>query len=296
MTTQDSRPIVPLWPLIGFAAAALFGFVVLPLVAKGPFSELTGNSAYRTMQVLYVLQASLWIFGAAYTIGLWRRVPATRSLPRSSQFAILLVGVLTVLPYVFFYRSTTGHDFFQSKVSAKGIASGLGALAGMIVGAGIVRIHTQANNLLSGSEPHVTAFRELSSHLERHVLLLGAILAGAVLGSRASQLAIISVDHKTPPYGPEHVWQLAIYWSALLSVVYAGARSSVRRIGYRLRDSLMATAGSDDEDTDRLQREEDVGKSLGLNRSYIEELQSVLNVLTPIAAAVASKLLDRPPS
>ena len=96
------EPVRPLWPLIGFAAAVLFGFVALPLAARGSFAELTGNSAYRTMQILFVLQASLWIFGAAYAIGIWRRVTASRPLSWFSYAAILLVAVLTFLPYLVF--------------------------------------------------------------------------------------------------------------------------------------------------------------------------------------------------
>ena len=86
------------------------------------------------------------------------------------------------------------------------------------------------------------------------------------------------------------VWQLAIYWSALLAVVYMAARSSVRRIGYRLRDTLLSTSAPVEEDTQRLKREEELGKFLGLNRSYVEELQSAFSVLTPLAGAAASHL------
>ena len=282
----------PLWPLIGFATAALFGFVALPLAARGSFAELTGNSAYRTMQILFVLQASLWIFGAAYAIGIWHRVTASRPLPWSSYGAILLLAVLTVLPdLVFSLFPSCEFDWSQSKVVSRGfLASVLGALAGVIVGAGIIRIHVVANDLLPSPQEHLTAYREISSYLERHLLLLGGILAGAVIGSSASREAILSVDGAYP-FPAEHVWQLAIYWSALLAVVYVAARSSVRRVGYRIRDTLLSTSGPVEEDAEHLKQEEELAKFLGLDRGYIAELQSAFSVLTPIAGAVASNLI-----
>jgi len=118
---------------------------------------------------------------------------------------------------------------------------------------------------------------------------LGA-LAGAVIGSSASREAILSVDGAYP-FPAEHVWQLAIYWSALLAVVYVAARSSVRRVGYRLRDTLLSTSDPVEEDTERLKQEEELAKFLGLDRGYIAELQSAFSVLSPIAGAVASYLV-----
>ena len=289
---QDQRPVRPLWPLIGFAVAALFGFVALPLAARGSFAELTGNSAYRTMQILFVLQASLWIFGAAYATRIWRRVTASRPLPWFSYAAILLLAALIFLPYlVFSLFPSSEFDWSQSKVVSRGfLASVLGALAGVTVGAGIIRIHVLANNWLPSSQEHLTAYREIFSYLERHLLLLGGILAGAVIGSSASREAIYSVDGGYP-FPPEHIWQLAIYWSTLLAVVYVAARSSVRRVGYQLRDTLLSTSGPVEEDAERLKKEEGFAKFLGLDRGYIAELQSAFSVLAPIAGAVASHLV-----
>ena len=289
---QDQQPVSPLWPLIGFAAAALFGFVVLPLAARDSIAELSGNSAYRTWQILVVLQASLWIFGASYAIGIWRRAPMSLQLPLSSLAAIFLLWVLTILPYLIALRFPTanGFDWSQSRVVPRGfLASGLGVLASVIVGAGIIRIHALANDWLSSSQEHLASYREISSYLEKHLLLLGGILAGAVMGTSALREAVFSLGGAYP-FPAEQVWQLAIYWSALLAVVYMAARSSVRRIGYRLRDTLLSTSAPVEEDTQRLKREEELGKFLGLNRSYVEELQSAFSVLTPLAGAAASHL------
>ena len=279
--------------MIGFAAAIIFAFVVVPLSASGSFAVLSSNTAYRTWQVLVALQASLWIFGTVATINMWRATPSTGRLPLSSNAAIFLLSILVVLPYLIaakFPPPATGFDWSQSEVLPRGsLVSVFGVLATIIVGAGIIRIHVLVKDWLPGFRENLNDYRAVSSYLERHLLLLGSILAGAVIGTNALREALFSVD-RSYPFPTEQVWQLSIYWSALLAVVYVAARVSVRRVGFQLRDILLRTPITVRDDTDRLEEEEKISKFLGLNRGYLAELQSVFSILAPIAGAIVSQL------
>jgi len=282
--------------LLGFTCSAAFAFLVLPLAARGGFEELSGSSAYRTWQVLIVVQASLWFSGAVYSIGIWRRTPTERALPASAWAAIVVLGLLIVLPMVAYQVGSTAYDGVSSKpqvVARFPFAPLLGLLGSGILGAGIIRLHVLANDWFAGRVNFVErldSYRKVSSFLETHLMLLGGILAGGVIGSQASRKAIMAIEGVSP-FPAEQVWQLAVYWSALLAVVYISSRSAVRRIGLRLRDELLAESGADLDVSKRLEREGELGKLLALNRGYLAELQSVFGVLTPIAGAIASQLI-----
>lgn len=290
MLMLDQRPAGLLWPLIGFAGAALFGFVVLPLAAPGGLG-LIAYPAYRTLQVLCVLQASLWVFGAGYAIGTWRRAPESRPWLRFSWAAIVLLAGLAFLPYLIYYEPPLGYpSFAQSVVATRWfLVSLLGPLAGLIVGIGIIRIHILAEDLRPDSREHLTAYGEMSLALHRHFLILAGILASSVIWSSAGR-AVGTVIDERDPFPTAHVWQLAIYWSALLGVLYVSTRGSLRRVGYRLRGAHLSTSAADEEDTGRREREEELGKLPQLDWSYVEKLQSVFSVLAPIAGAFVSEL------
>lgn len=291
MRDQGERPSGPLFPLSGFAAAALFGFLMLPLMARGDWSRLLGSAEYRTWQILVVVQAALWILAASYTRGIWHRVAAA-PLPRSARLAIFMFWFLAVVPFVLF--ETTFPVSESNAVPIVPLPVIFGSVASAIVAAGIFRLHVLANDWLLGRfspEDPTGAYQELSGLLDRHLLLLGAILAGSVIGAAASREAFFAIDGKYL-FPAEQAWQLAVYWSALLAVIYSGSRNALRRIAYRLRDKLLADSSSDPGDKKRLERERAIDKVLCLDRTYLEELQSAFSVVTPIAGAIASQLMQ----
>ena len=295
LTIRDKSTPGPLLPLILFLIAALFGFLGLPLAARGTFAVLTASPEYRTWQVLNVLQMSLLIFGAAYALGVWRRISIGRRLSTSECTAMLIFPILTALPYLAWvlFGSANGYDFAQSIVFPRfQLLAVLGILGSSFLGAGIFRIHAFSIEwLLVPIIPQEEArnYRELSKFLERHLMFLGGILACAVITTTATREAICALEGINP-FPAEQPWQLAVYWSTLLAVVYVASRNSLLRIGQQIRDDLLSRQGPDRPPREKLEREQELDQILGLNRSHLSELKSVFSVLAPIAGAITSQL------
>lgn len=295
LTIRDKRLTGPLLPLILFLIAALFGFLGLPFTARGSFAVLTASPEYRTWQILNVLQTSLLIFGAAYALGVWRRVSIGRHFSTPERAATILFPILTALPYLAWvlFGSANDYDITQSIVFPRFyILAVLGILGSSVLGAGIFRVHAFSIEwLLAPISPQEEAntYREVSTFLERHLMFLGGILACAVITTTATREAIYALEG-TYPFPAEQPWQLAVYWSTLLAVVYVASRNSLLRIGQQIRDGLLSRQGPDQPPREKLEREQELDQILGLNRSHLTELKSVFSVLAPIAGAIASQL------
>jgi len=292
---SDKSSPGPLSPLIIFLIAALIGFLAWPFLAPGPFAKLTANSEYRTWQILNVLQMLLLIFGAAYAIGVWRRISIGRTFSWPAFAAMILFVFLTALPYIAWDLFGSGkYDITQSIVLPRfNLLAVLGILGSSILGAGIFRIHVLSTEWLSARfnpQEEANAYREVSKFLERHLMFLGGILACAVITTTATREAIYAIE-EIYPFSAEKPWQLAVYWSALLAVIYVSSRNSLLRIGHRIRDDFVSQHEPDQSPKEQLERKQELGEFLGLNRTHLAELKSVFSVLAPIAGAIGSQLI-----
>ena len=74
-------------------------------------------------------------------------------------------------------------------------------------------------------------------------------------------------------------------------MIYVASRNSLLRIGHRIRDDFVSQHEPDQSPKEQLERKQELGEILGLNRTHLAELKSVFSVLAPIAGAIGSQLI-----
>lgn len=283
--------------LCAFALATLFGLVLIPWLAKACFVELMECQEYRFWLVLVVLQATIWILSARYGTLAWRRLPLeTKRTPGLGQLATasLLMALLIaapVFPNLFLDPAFPRKESRATPVLPLPLL--LGTLTSLWAAMGIFRVHIIARSWISnsGTIPPEQDYHEANRQLEHLLLLLGAVVAGGVIGTQASREAFYAIDKKHFLLEGE-AWFLAIYWSALLAVIYLGPRSALNQIGSRILAKKMDQFCPHESDlTERFEFSKSLKESLGLERGFVAQLQSTFGIVTPIAGAIASQLL-----
>lgn len=293
MSSEEKSDLLrALAPLLAFGCAALFGLWLVPFFARGAMGELLASPEYRTWQAMLVLQAALWILGWCFVGTAWRSGVEFLQNPWLLAPPVALMGILIVLPGVLFESIADKPDFTRCESKAAPIVPLpilFGVPASLIVSAGIFRINAIAREWMNGDDlPMESDFRNINSQLERHLLILGAILAGAVLGSDACFNAFKSIDGESFLREGE-AWFYAIYWSVLIASIYIAPKIALRRVGVRMVQAAVPQE-CDIETTMKL--EKTMNERLGLDQGYVAQLQSAFGIVAPIAGAIASNLLQ----
>jgi hypothetical protein len=254
-----------LWISLLCAGAALWAIALFPLVAS--------------------LRA-LWRFGE----NRWRRVAVSTSAIAVMWFAVSAASVLT--------RRSLGYKISFDYVNAKlavfnsvGGAVAICALLGMVlVHAGLmgIRLHVPSEAARDRSIEDLLLLRE---HLQRLLVVEGAIIGAAVLSYAALRNAVLA-DSPKQPFPRELVLIYGAAFSIALALVWAPIYALSVSVGERIRDSIVGARGEEEAWPDWHRRQIDFADVLGLNRSASERFRSALAILTPLGSALISLLFN----
>jgi hypothetical protein len=255
-----------LWIFLLCAGAALGAIALFPVVAS--------------------LRA-LWRFGE----NRWRRVAVSTSGIAVMWFVVAATSFLA--------RTSLGYEIHFPNFGAKlavfnslGGALAICALLGMVlVHAGLmgIRSHVPSEAARDRSIRDLLLLRE---HLQRLLVVEGAIIGAAVLQYAALRNAVLADSPPKQPFPRELVLIYGGAFSIVLALVWAPIYALSVAVGERVCDSIIGARGEEEAWPDWHRRQIEFADVLGLNRSANETFRSALAILTPLGSALISLLFN----
>jgi hypothetical protein len=287
--------------LIAFVAAAAGAGV---LYVDWPFPEtargFTTTGAYFLWISLLCAGAALWAIAlfpvvaslrALWRFGenRWRRVAVSTSAIAVMWF---VVGAASVLARTSRYK--VPFPYVGAKLAvfvSVGGALAICALLGMIlVHAGLMGIRLQVPSE-AARDRSIRDLLLLREHLQRLLVVEGAIIGAAVLSYAALRNAVLA-DSPMQPFPPELVLIYGGAFSIALALVWAPIYALSVAVGTRVCDSIVGARGEEEAWPDWQRRRISFADVLDLNTSASETFRSALAILTPLGSALIGLLFN----
>jgi hypothetical protein len=292
------------------AVGAAFGAGVL--YVDWPFPDkadaFTSTGEYALWLFLFAAQTALWALAilpvAASLSALWRFgennwrrvIVSTGSL----AVALLLIAVgtrfiSTSFPEINYPLPSHGVKLTIIAVigSAIAIAGGLGMA---LVHTGLAQI---ARDDLTSEGTRDTAIPDvflLGEHLQRLLVIEGAIIGAAVLATAALRNAVLAYGEKpgaeATSFPPEYVLVYGAAFSVLLALVWAPIYSLLTAVAASLRDAAVGGRAANESWTDWHERRKEFDDFLSVQATAGASFRSGVAILTPLASGLLGLLFD----
>ena len=279
--------------LLGAALGLLILFVEVLPPGGNPFTE-PENAAFLRKPA-----TRLWVFLGCAQVALMAglAVPAwkmERSVKGETNRVASALGLLLLAVIVTAFAVVSG--YFRPPFDFPGAAVKIGvltALGGAVCAAPVLvlwRVPEKLEKLrLEGTELPVTAYLRLREHVNRSLLIAGAIIGSAILGAGALRNAV-----GKEAFPMEFVLIYGIFFSLLLAAVYAPSWVRLQNVGYEIVNQAAPLPDPRLEGwTDAAAKRKELITLLQLELSLTGSLQAGLAILAPLLTSIVSVVLPK---
>jgi hypothetical protein len=292
------------------------GFFVGLVVMTGDYIVARGSITPENWAFLESPKVMVWIFFVAAQFAFWAsiieplwrfraRIRLDYGLRQTHAIRVKLAAAIVFFAVPGFFLVYVVPDSNIAHHDPKmGIVNLFAVIVALIAVGGIWYVRAALEAMLAGNasagrrvdtvQERIEVVVDLRNHLQRFIMLLGAMVALATLAKGALRQAILATGGNAAGFPPEYVLLQGAYFTGLLALVYIPTYTLLSAVGADIVESVYPVTAPDLDWAD-LSKWQSNRKSLEellhLQAGAVHNLRASVSILAPVATSVMAVLL-----